>query len=137
VHSLKRQPNISLKKIENGTYLKNSKEQTMRQVIRNKCPLNRFDLLIVFTIGMVTYPTLALADGETPIAGGLSYIINAMTGATGMAIATIAVIAVGLLCLGHYLEWKRLLQTVVGISIIFGAPLIVRGIIYLTRSGGM
>lgn len=109
----------------------------MRPLNNNPWPLNRFETFIVVLIGLLAYPTLAFADGETPIAGGLSYIINAMTGATGMAIATIAVIAVGLLCLGHYLEWKRLLQTVVGISIIFGAPLIVRGIIYLTRSGGM
>lgn len=68
------------------------------------------------------------AEGETPVAEGAQYIINAMTGTTGLALATLSIIGIGLLCLGHYLEWKRLLQTVIGVTIIFGARAIVEGI---------
>lgn len=70
-------------------------------------------------------PALALADGETPVSDGLSYIATAMFGDTGIAIATVAVIGIGLLCLCHVLEWKRFFQTLAGISIIFGAAGIV------------
>lgn len=73
-------------------------------------------------------PTLVLANGETPVSEGLRYLINAMYGATGMTIATLAVMVVGLLCLGHFFKWVALGYTIVGISIIFGAGSIVSGI---------
>jgi len=80
-------------------------------------------------------PICAFAEsGETPVSEGLQYIIDAMFGATGIAIATIAIIVVGLLCLGHYLEWKRLAQIVGGIAIIFGASAIVSGITSLVHN---
>jgi type IV secretory pathway VirB2 component (pilin) len=75
------------------------------------------------------YPTLVLANGETPVSDGLQYITNAMYGATGMATATISVMIVGLLCLGHFCRWSTLGYTIMGISIIFGAGAIVNGII--------
>src|SRR4026208_931049 len=76
----------------------------------------------------------ALAGGETPVSDGLHYITNAMYGATGIAIATISVMVVGLLCLGHFLKWTVLGYTIIGISIIFGAGSIVNGIASLIRN---
>lgn len=73
----------------------------------------------------------ALAGGETPVSEGLHYITNAMYGATGVTIATISVMIVGLLCLGHFVKWSALGFTIMGISIIFGAGSIVRGILSL------
>lgn len=84
--------------------------------------------LAIFNLSLVFLPQLAFGAGDTPVGQGLQYIINAMYGTTGIAIATLSVIAVGLLCAGHVLEWKRLLQTVIGIGIIFGASMIVKGI---------
>ena len=75
----------------------------------------------------------AYAGGETPVSEGLHYITNAMYGATGIAIATISVMIVGLLCLGHFLKWSVLGYTIMGISIIFGAGSIVNGIVSLIR----
>lgn len=72
--------------------------------------------------------SVSFAGGETPVSDGLRYITNAMYGATGVAIATISVMVVGLLCLGHYLKWSVLGYTIMGISIIFGAGAIVNGI---------
>lgn len=80
-------------------------------------------------------PRIVFADsGETPVSEGLGYLLDAMFGTTGIVIATLAIIVVGLLCLGHYLEWKRLLQTVSGVGIVFGASAIVKGITSLVHN---
>ena len=76
----------------------------------------------------------AFADGETPVSDGLQYITNAMYGVTGATIATISVMIVGLLCLGHFLKWSVLGYTIMGISIIFGAGSIVSGITSLIHT---
>ena len=73
------------------------------------------------------------AGGETPVSQGLQYITNAMYGATGVAIATISVMIVGVLCLSHFLKWSVLGYTIMGISIIFGAGSIVQGILSLVK----
>ena len=80
---------------------------------------------------LVSVSSLVFASGETPVSKGLGYITNAMYGATGVAIATISVMIVGLLCLSHFLKWSVLGYTIMGISIIFGAGSIVQGILTL------
>jgi type IV secretory pathway VirB2 component (pilin) len=80
------------------------------------------------------YPTLVLANGETPVSDGLKYITDAMYGATGVAIATISVMIVGLLCLGHFCKWSTLGYTIIGISMIFGSGAIVSGITSLIHT---
>jgi len=79
------------------------------------------------------FSNAAFANGETPVSDGLRYIVNAMYGATGIAFATISVMIVGLLCLGHFLKWTILGYTIIGISIIFGAGSIVSGIVSMIR----
>jgi type IV secretory pathway VirB2 component (pilin) len=76
----------------------------------------------------------SLAGGETPVSEGLHYITNAMYGATGVALATISVMIVGLLCLTHFLKWTMLGYTIIGICIIFGAGSIVNGITSLVHN---
>jgi type IV secretory pathway VirB2 component (pilin) len=93
--------------------------------------LNKINKKIIMLIFF--FPSLALAGGETPVGDGLQYIISSMYGATGVAIATIAVMVVGLLCLFSLLRWVMLGYTVVGISIIFGAGAIVNGITSFIR----
>lgn len=88
----------------------------------------------LFIICLSLLPVLSFAGGETPVSDGLRYITNAMYGATGVAIATISVMVVGLLCLGHFLKWSVLGYTIIGVSIIFGAGSIVSGITSLIRS---
>lgn len=79
-------------------------------------------------------PSFVFASGETPVSDGLRYITNAMYGATGIAIATISVMVVGVLCLIHFFKWHVLGYTIIGISIVFGAGSIVNGITSLIRS---
>jgi type IV secretory pathway VirB2 component (pilin) len=88
----------------------------------------------LFYLPICVFPTLVFASGETPVSDGLYYITSAMYGATGVAIATIAVMVVGLLCLGHFLKWATLGYTIIGISIIFGAGSIVTGITSLIHN---
>jgi type IV secretory pathway VirB2 component (pilin) len=97
--------------------LENKQGNTMRNM------MNKMIYLICYL-----WPTFVLANGETPVSDGLGYIINAMYGATGVAIATISVMLVGLLCLGHFCKWSTFGYTIMGICIIFGAPAIVNGI---------
>lgn len=90
----------------------------------------------IFSYGLILlFPSLTFANGgETPVGDGLSYIMSAMYGATGIAVATISVMIVGLLCLGHVLKWSALGYTIMGISIIFGAGSIVKGITSLVHN---
>ena len=88
----------------------------------------------IFLLISVFFSTPIFANGETPVSDGLRYVINAIHGDTGIAIATISVMIVGLLCLGHFLKWIVLGYTVIGISIIFGADAIVHGIVSLIRN---
>lgn len=92
------------------------------------------NFLIKITLVFFAFCTMAFAGGETPVSEGLRYITNAMYGATGVAIATISVMVVGLLCLGHFLKWSVLGYTIIGISIIFGAGSIVSGITSLVHN---
>ena len=89
---------------------------------------------LLYGLLLLTVSKVALAGGgETPVSDGLRYITNAMYGATGVAVATISVMLVGLLCLGHFLKWSALGYTIVGISLIFGAGSIVNGIVSLVH----
>lgn len=94
----------------------------MRSLLKKKISIK---MLVAF---FSSISNIAFASGETPVSDGLRYITNAMYGATGVAIATISVMVVGLLCLGHFLKWSILGYTIMGISIIFGAGSIVHGI---------
>ncbi len=88
----------------------------------------RFLVLRILLLILVS-PSVALAaGGDTPVSQGLKYITDAMFGVTGITLATISIIAVGVLCIFHYLEWKRLLQVVAGTAVIFGASGIVAAI---------
>lgn len=97
----------------------------MQKAIHDK----RFFTSLLLGLGIFLLPLASFAfGGDTPVSQGLGYLLTAMYGGTGIAIATLAIIVVGLLCLGHYIKWHVFLVTVAGIAIIFGAPAIVTGI---------
>ncbi|RDH40453.1 MAG: hypothetical protein CFE62_003600 [Candidatus Aquirickettsiella gammari] len=76
------------------------------------------------TFLFISSPLCWASGGDTPVNQGLHYAIDAMLGATGLSIVTLAVMGVGLLCVGHYVEWKYFFYTLLGISVTFGAPAI-------------
>lgn len=105
----------------------------MKSIFTSKKVLSRWlNSITVFVCGAL--PVSAFANGETPVSEGLSYITSAMYGATGIAVATISVMIIGLLCLGHVLKWSALGYTIIGVSMIFGAGAIVRGITSLVHN---
>lgn len=88
-----------------------------------------FKLKKIVPYFLLLFPLVAFANGETPVSQGLSYIINAMYGTTGVAVATLSVMVTGLLCLGHVFKWTTFGYVVLGIGLVFGAGPIVNGII--------
>lgn len=90
---------------------------------------------IIFILFSYLFASYSFAyGGETPVSQGLGYITTALYGETGIMIATVAVMIIGLLCLFHFLKWVVLAYTIVGISIIFGAGAIVTGITSLVSN---
>ena len=87
--------------------------------------MTKQNLLVV--IGLMLSSSV-FAMGETPVGDGLGYLIGAMYGSTGAALSTLSIMIVGLLCLGHVVRWSALGYTIAGISIIYGAGVIVKGI---------
>jgi len=64
----------------------------------------------------------AFADGPDAITGVLCTVITALTGTIGKAVATIAIVVLGMgLFLGK-LNWPLAIATAIGIGLIFGAP---------------
>lgn len=106
--------------------MQNAVGKVLRLISKNK---SSFACLL-----MMFLPSIVFAMGDTPVSDGLQYFTNAMYGTTGVAICTIAVMIVGMLCLFHILKWSALGYTVIGISIIFGAGSIVSGITSLIHS---
>ncbi|WP_218814692.1 TrbC/VirB2 family protein [Rickettsiella endosymbiont of Dermanyssus gallinae] len=87
----------------------------------------RFKLIYLALSLFLFFPSLSWAyGGETPVSQGLSYIIDAIFGTTGIALATVSVFGVGIACAYHYFEWKIFWQTLLGISVMFGADGAVR-----------
>ena len=91
-------------------------------------------LNFLFCVLIFLSSTLVFAEsGDTPVSQGLRYFIDAMYGATGITLATVAIMIVGMLCLFHVIRWTVFGYTVIGISIIFGADTIVTGITSLVH----
>jgi type IV secretory pathway VirB2 component (pilin) len=91
-------------------------------------------LSFISILCLLLLPNIAFAaGGDTPVGQGLGYIKDALLGTTGMMIATLAVMSMGLACLFHKLEWKYFGYTVAAIAIVFGAPAIVDGVVKLVK----
>jgi type IV secretory pathway VirB2 component (pilin) len=81
-----------------------------------------FLMLAVFVIS--TIPSFSFAAGDTAndaIGSTLCLITNSLTGTWGKAIATVAIVALGIgLFLGK-LSWGLAMSTAIGVGLIFGA----------------
>jgi type IV secretory pathway VirB2 component (pilin) len=89
--------------------------------------------LYIYSV-LLLLPTVSFAlGGETPVSNGLSYITDALTGATGIIIATLAIMGTALMCLFHKAEWMVFGYTVAAISIIFGSKPMVVSIVQLIK----
>ena len=84
----------------------------------------------------VIIPGFAFADGTTdPLVGTLCNVVKLLQGGLGKAVATIAIIALGLGLFAGKLSWPVALTVALGIGIIFGATQIVTWISSGTTGG--
>lgn len=86
-------------------------------MLNKKMRSNIMGGLLSLCFPLVTYAS----SGETPVSQGLGYITAALTGKTGITLATLAIMGVGLGCLLHKIEWKMFAYTIAAIGIVFGA----------------
>lgn len=82
-------------------------------------------LTLTLFAAVMLLPDIALADGDEPISDTLCAIISWLRGTTGRAIATIAIIIVGVGALMGKVSWGMAIIVAIGVAIVFGAPQIV------------
>jgi type IV secretory pathway VirB2 component (pilin) len=81
-----------------------------------------FSLVALFS---VILPNVAFADDEIAITKVLCNVVGQLQGGLGKAIATIAIIVLGISLFLGKLSWPLALVTAIGIGMIFGAANIV------------
>lgn len=88
-----------------------------------------FLTLSLFAVVMLL-PDLALASGagdtSSPLANVLCNLVEYATGPTGRALATLAIIIIGVGALMGKVSWGMAIIVALGVAIIFGAPTIVK-----------
>jgi type IV secretory pathway VirB2 component (pilin) len=82
-------------------------------------------MLVVYAVMLL--PMDALADGTT-IATVLCNVVGWFTGTIGKAIATLAIIVVGVGALMGKVSWGMAIIVGIGVGVIFGAPGIVEAV---------
>lgn len=81
--------------------------------------------LLIGVVLMTATP--ALAQDLSPIQSMLETVEAALTGPIGIAVATLAVIGTGFMCMMGRLNWGWFASVVIGIVLIFSAGTIVAG----------
>jgi type IV secretion system protein VirB2 len=85
-------------------------------------------LLLAVGVGFVLLPGMAHATGTNAIEEVFCNVVAVLNGPTGKAIATVAVIAVGVGALLGKISWGMALIVALGVALIFGANTIVNAI---------
>ncbi len=82
-------------------------------------------LALVLTAAIIMAPELANASGNTPFSNMFCTVVGWFKGATGKALATIAITIIGIGALLGKVSWGMALIVGTGVAIIFGAAGIV------------
>lgn len=85
----------------------------------------RLRLLAATTLALCSTP--AFAQDLSPIQNMLTAIVAALTGPIGIAVATLAVVGTGFMCMMGRLNWGWFASVVIGIVLIIYAGTIVAG----------
>ena len=85
---------------------------------------------LLLSVVALMLPEFALANNaaDTQISNTLCNVVNWLNGSTGRAIATIAIIVVGVMALAGRLNWSMAIIVVAGIALVFGAKVIVQAL---------
>jgi len=84
----------------------------------------RYALNLLAAIAVMA-PTLALAGNTPPWQNAAQAVLDIFTGGLSRVLATIAVIALGIMAAAGKLEWGTAIKVIVGLVLIFGAANIV------------
>lgn len=71
-------------------------------------------------------PSIAAANAGDGLTNAANKILGLLTGTLGKAVATIAVVVMGLMAMFGKLEWERAFKVILGIAIVFGAASIIQ-----------
>lgn len=89
----------------------------------------RYAAAALISAFLILLPDVLLAsDPDYQISNTLCEVVRWLNGSTGRAVATIAVIVVGVMALAGRLNWSMAIIVVAGIAILFGAKSIVEAL---------
>lgn len=89
--------------------------------------LVRFVLVSAVVCLVAFEPSLAMAgDPGDGLTNAANKILGLLTGTLGKAVATIALVVMGLMAMFGKLEWERAFKVILGIAIVFGAASIIK-----------
>ena len=96
----------------------------MQTPLRNKSQLTQPLLFSFFILGLFLIPQMAHA--ATPAwEGALKTIVDYVTGSTARYLAILAVVGFGFAAFLGHISWKRALEIMIAIAVVFGAAKIV------------
>lgn len=89
--------------------------------------IKKTQTLMVLVAFALTLTTPASAQDLSPIQNMLESVEAALTGPIGIAVATLAIIGTGFMCMMGRLNWGWFASVIIGIVLIFSAGTIVAG----------
>ena len=89
----------------------------------------QISLLVMLSAIVIMLPDMAFAaSGETPIGNSLCNAVGFFTGKTGKALATIAILIIGIGALMGKVSWGMAIIVGCGVALMFGAAAMVNAI---------
>ncbi len=85
-----------------------------------------FVLALFVSYAVLLLPEVALAAPSNPIADVMCNVVDWFDGPVGGAIATLAIIVIGIGALMGKVSWGMAIIVGIGVGVIFGAPAIVK-----------
>lgn len=81
--------------------------------------------LVAFEPSIAGAAAVPAAGADDNLTNAANSILGLMTGTLGKAVATIAVVVMGMMAMFGKLEWERAFKVILGIAIVFGAASII------------
>lgn len=98
---------------------------TLKSISNHRDTLWSAFLALALFVAVMVVPDMALAAGsDNPLTDTLCTLVNWLTGPTGRAVATLAIIIIGVGALMGKVSWGMAIIVALGIAIVFGAPTI-------------
>lgn len=101
--------------------------QTLQSISTQRDTMWSAFLALALFIAVMVVPEVAMAGGaggggDNPLTNTLCTLVQWLTGPTGRAVATLAIIIIGVGALMGKVSWGMAIIVALGIAIVFGAP---------------